>query len=166
MPNRPEQNLVSIDCTINGERVTMEVDPAWRLLDLLRDHLGLTGAKDGCSEGECGACTVRIDGLPVNSCLVLAVQAHGRLIETVESLNPESLDALHDSGATQCGACTPGVVVTADWIRTNPEVLEYGTIRALMAGNLCRCTGYDGIIDGVRVSVERNTSAGGKSCAS
>jgi len=166
MPKPPEQPTTSITCTINGQSVTMDIDPAWRLLDLLRDHLGLTGAKEGCGEGECGACTVRIDGLPANSCLVLAVQAHGRDIDTVESLDPESLDHLHGSGATQCGACTPGVVMTADWIRNNPETLEHDTIRSLMAGNLCRCTGYDGIIDGVRLSIERDANTGAKPCAS
>ena len=159
MPNPPE-HPVAIECTINGDRVAMDVNPAWRLLDLLREHLGLTGAKEGCGEGECGACTVRIDGLPANSCLVLAAQAHGRTIETVESLDPEALAPLHANGATQCGACTPGVVMTADWIRNNPSALKHATVRALMAGNLCRCTGYDGIIDGVNASIE------GKPCAS
>lgn len=170
MPNPPESQPLSIDCTINGRRVTMEVQPSWRLLDLLREHLGLTGAKEGCGEGECGACTVRIDGLPANSCLVLAAQAHGRTIETVESLDPASLGFLHASGATQCGACTPGVVMTADWIRRNPDTLELGSVRALMAGNLCRCTGYNGIIDGVNASMGRacegKQCAGGEPCAS
>ncbi len=163
MPDAHETNTIPIDCTINGERVAMDVNPSWRLLDLLRDHLGLTGAKEGCGEGECGACTVRIDGLPANSCLVLAAQAHGCNVETVESLDPESLGHLHECGTTQCGACTPGVVITADWIRNNPDSLEHGSIRSLMAGNLCRCTGYDGIIDGVRASIDAGASKGNRS---
>jgi carbon-monoxide dehydrogenase small subunit len=170
MPNTPEQHTVTIACTINGRRLSLGVNPAWRLLDLLRDHLGLTGAKEGCGEGECGACTVRIDGLPANSCLVLAVQASGRSIETVESIDPASLGFLHASGATQCGACTPGVVITADWIRRNPDALEHASVRALMAGNLCRCTGYNGIIDGVMASMgfpgEAGACAGGDPCES
>lgn len=166
MPNLPEPNTIPIECTINGERRALDINPAWRLLDLLRDQLGLTGAKEGCGEGECGACTVRIDGLPANSCLVLAAQIHERTVETVESIDPASLGKMHTSGATQCGACTPGVVMTADWIRNNPGALEHGTIRSLMAGNLCRCTGYDGIIDGIRASIDGAPCAGDKPCAS
>ena len=127
----------------------MEVDPAERLLDTLRYRLGLTGTKEGCAEGECGACTVYLDGLPVNSCLIPIYQVPGRRVETVESLDHGALAPLVDSGATQCGACTPGVAMTACWIGAHPELLATHTIRELMAGNLCRCTGYDGIVDGI-----------------
>ena len=107
---------VAISLTVNGEGRTIEVDPVARLLDVLRVDLGLPGTKEGCGEGECGACTVIMDGLPVNSCLVPAFQADGRKVETVESVAPGSLTPLLKSGATQCGACTPGVVMTATWI--------------------------------------------------
>jgi carbon-monoxide dehydrogenase small subunit len=146
--------MMVIAFTLNGTPVFVPVDPAERLLDTLRDRFGLTGTKEGCGEGECGACTVIFDGVPANACLIPAFQARGRVIETVESLPPEGLDALHESGATQCGACTPGVVMTAAWIRRHPELLATHTIRELMAGNLCRCTGYDGIIDGVESSLD------------
>ncbi|MFQ5689444.1 MAG: (2Fe-2S)-binding protein [Gemmatimonadota bacterium] len=140
---------VPISFTLNGEPISVRVDASERLLDLLRYRLGLTGTKEGCAEGECGACTVSMDGLPVDSCLVPAYQARGCRIETIESLDPAALDPFHRSGATQCGACTPGVVMTGWWIRRHPEVLENHSIRELMAGNLCRCTGYDGIVEGV-----------------
>lgn len=134
---------------LNGVETSCECEPAERLLDVLRYRLGLTGTKEGCGEGECGACTVYLDGVPVNSCLVLALQARDRSVETVESRDPAPLAALHEGGATQCGACTPGVVMTAEWIRHHPELLDTHTVRELMAGNLCRCTGYDGIVDGI-----------------
>lgn len=140
---------IQIAFTLNGASVTCSVSPAERLLDLLRYRLDLPGTKEGCGEGECGACTVLMDGLPVNSCLVPAWQARDRSIETIESVHPEDLAALHESGATQCGACTPGVVMTALWVRRNPELTNAHSLRELMAGNLCRCTGYDGIVDGL-----------------
>ncbi|HET9709935.1 MAG TPA: 2Fe-2S iron-sulfur cluster-binding protein, partial [Gemmatimonadales bacterium] len=94
--------------TLNGSPISVEIDPADRLLDTLRYRLGLTGTKEGCGEGECGACTVYLDGLPVNSCLVPTYQVRGRRVETVEWLPPARLDPLLTHGATQCGACTPG----------------------------------------------------------
>ncbi len=144
---------VEVSFTLNGKSVTARVDGAERLLDTLRYTLGLTGTKEGCGEGECGACTVLYDGLPANSCLILTVQARGRDIRTVESLDPTSLGALLSSGATQCGACTPGVAVAASWVRAHPGLMASHTLRELMAGNLCRCTGYDGIIDGIAASM-------------
>lgn len=140
---------LSISLTLNGREVTICAPPEERLLDTLRYRLGLTGTKEGCGEGECGACTVHMDGLPVNSCLVPTFQCRGRDIRTIESINRDELGPLLSSGATQCGACTPGVVMTAAWIRQHPGVLTTRSARELMAGNLCRCTGYDGIIDGL-----------------
>jgi len=145
---------IRISFTLNGEPTTVEVSPWERLLDLLRYRLGLTGTKEGCAEGECGACTVYLDGLPVDSCLVPAYQVRGRLVETIESLDPEGMAHYHARGTTQCGACTPGVVMTAEWIRRHPNRLETHTVRELMAGNLCRCTGYDGIIEGIEGALE------------
>lgn len=139
----------SLTFTLNGAPVSLEVDPAERLLDTLRYRLQLTGTKEGCGEGECGACTVYVNGLPVNSCLIPIYQMRGARVETVESLDPTALEPLRSSGATQCGACTPGVVMTARWIDAHPELLATHTVRELMAGNLCRCTGYDGIMDGI-----------------
>ncbi len=140
--------------TLNGTPITLAVDPAERLLDTLRYRLGLTGTKEGCGEGECGACTVYLNGLPVVSCLVPIYQVRGARVETVESLDPATLEPLRRSGATQCGACTPGVVMTARWIDAHRELLHSHTVRELMAGNLCRCTGYDGIIDGIAAGLE------------
>jgi aerobic-type carbon monoxide dehydrogenase small subunit (CoxS/CutS family) len=144
----------SISFTLNGSTISVEADPADRLLDTLRYRLGLTGTKEGCGEGECGACTVYLDGLPVNSCLVPIYQVRGCRVETVESLDPAALQPLLANGATQCGACTPGVAMTACWIREHRELLATHSIRELLAGNLCRCTGYDGIVDGIRASLE------------
>jgi len=138
---------------LNGQTVEVDVDPAERLLDLLRYRLGLTGTKEGCAGGECGACTVYMDDVPVDSCLVPAYQAQGHEITTIEALDPASLDPFLGSGATQCGACTPGVVMTGAWIRDQPQLLDTHTIRELMAGNLCRCTGYDGIVEGVEAAL-------------
>jgi aerobic-type carbon monoxide dehydrogenase small subunit (CoxS/CutS family) len=145
--------------TLNGKSVTVDVGAADRLLDVLRYGLDLTGTKEGCGEGECGACTVLLDGLPVDSCLVPAYQVRGRVVDTVESLAAEELDELLSSGATQCGACTPGVAMTANWIVKNPGLTESHNIRELMAGNLCRCTGYDGIIEGVEAGLRARQTA-------
>jgi carbon-monoxide dehydrogenase small subunit len=146
--------MIEISFTLNGEPVVVPIEPRERLLDTLRYRLGLTGTKEGCGEGECGACTVILNGLPANSCLIPAYQAREGVLETVESVSPDELDALLSSGATQCGACSPGVVMTALWVRRQPEILATHTLRELMAGNLCRCTGYHGIIDGIEAWLE------------
>lgn len=149
---------IAIQFTLNGEPVTREVRPTDRLLDTLRIDCGLTGTKEGCGEGECGACTVYLDGLPVDSCLVPTYQVRGRAVETIESADPEMLRPFLEEGATQCGACTPGVVMTGCWVRDHPDLLDTHTVRELMAGNLCRCTGYDGIVESVaRIVRERQT---------
>ncbi|OLD36032.1 MAG: hypothetical protein AUI19_01670 [Myxococcales bacterium 13_1_40CM_2_68_15] len=146
-------STVQVAFTLNGAAVSLDLDPAERLLDTLRYRLGLTGTKEGCGEGECGACTVYLDGLPVNSCLVPTYQVRGARVESVEAIAAERLGPFLAQGATQCGACTPGVVMTALWIGAHPELLETHTIRELMAGNLCRCTGYDGIVDAVSTAL-------------
>lgn len=144
---------ITVGFRLNGTDVTVEVDPAERLLETLRYRLGLTGTKEGCAEGECGACTVHVDGVPANSCLMLTFQVEGRDVESVESLDASALAPFLAGGATQCGACTPGVVMTAAWVVGHPELLETHRIRELMAGNLCRCTGYDGIIESVEAAL-------------
>ena len=146
---RVPTSAFTITFTLNGSVISTEIAPTDRLLDTLRYRLGLTGTKEGCGEGECGACTVYLDGLPVNSCLVPAYQARGRRVETVESLSAVRLDPLLAHGATQCGACTPGVAMTSCWIVDHPDLLATHAVRELLAGNLCRCTGYDGILDGI-----------------
>ena len=156
---RTPHSALSVSFTLNGAPVAIEIDPADRLLDTLRYQLALTGTKEGCGEGECGACTVYLDGLPVNSCLIPTYQVRGRQVATVESLDPGGLEPFERCGATQCGACTPGVVMAAWWIREHPELLGTHTVRELMAGNLCRCTGYDGIVDSVAEAL-RETGRG------
>lgn len=155
---------IPIAMTVNGRRVEIDVDPRERLLDTLRYRLGLPGSKEGCGEGECGACTVMLDGAPVNSCLVPTFQARGREVMTIEAVPREELGPMLRCGATQCGACTPGVVMTAWWIRKHPGLLDTHRVRELMAGNLCRCTGYDGIIDGVKEWIGPAADTDGRGC--
>lgn len=150
---------VAVRFRLNGTDVALEVDPAERLLETLRYRLGLTGTKEGCAEGECGACTVHVDGVPANSCLMLTFQVEGRDVVSVESLDETALAPFLTGGATQCGACTPGVVMTAAWVVSHPDLLDTHRIRELMAGNLCRCTGYDGIIESVEAALPRSEDA-------
>jgi carbon-monoxide dehydrogenase small subunit len=149
-----EGSKVSVRCTVNGEAVTLHAYPMARLLDVLREELRLTGTKEGCGEGECGACSVRLDGELVNSCLVPAVQAEGAKILTVEGVaDGERLHAVQqamiDCGGAQCGICTPGMVLAAvSLLERTPRPTE-ADIREGLAGNLCRCTGYMKIFDAV-----------------
>ena len=155
MTTSNEESLLEIEFTLNGEEQRLSISPRERLLDVLRTRFRLTGAKEGCGEGECGSCTVLLDGLPVYACLVPAYQVGGMSVDTVESVDEESLLPMLRSGTTQCGACTPGVVLTARWLAENPDVLKTHDLADLMAGNLCRCTGYDGILEGVRELIKR-----------
>lgn len=141
--------------TLNGQNVTRSVPLDARLLDVLRYDFACPGTKEGCGEGECGSCTVILDGLPVNSCLVPAFQAAGREVITVESVAPELAAKLNATGTAQCGSCTPGIVMTARWLADHPDVLEKTSLREFMSGNLCRCTGYDGVIEGVESVVSK-----------
>ncbi len=140
---------------LNGKKVTRKIPLRSRLLDALRYDFGLTGTKEGCGEGECGACTVLLSGRPVNSCLVLARQAEGCKVETVESTSTETLRRLNATGTSQCGACTPGIVMTARWLCDNPQTLDLMSLREFMSGNLCRCTGYDGVLSGIECLLDQ-----------
>ena len=145
----------SIELTVNGQRTECTVQPRLLLTELLRDELRLTGTHVGCGTGACGSCTVLLDGEPVRACLVLAVQAHGAAIETVESVGtPESLHpvqaAFRAHHALQCGFCTPGFIMSAVALfRRSPRATE-AEIAATMQGHLCRCTGYRNITDALR----------------
>lgn len=145
--------------TLNGQSVTRQVPLDARLLDVLRYDCDCTGTKEGCGEGECGACTVLLEGLPVNACLVPAFQVTGQDVVTVESVATPLLDILNQTGTSQCGACTPGIVMSMRWLLDHPEVADRVDLRDFMSGNLCRCTGYDGVIEGLRQALDR----GGKS---
>ena len=144
-----------VTTTINGDETEFLCDAEETLLDVLRDHLGLTGAKEGCGTGDCGACTVKLDGRIVCSCLTLGAEAQGRKVETIEGMADG--DHLHplqkkflEHAALQCGICTPGILVAAkDLLERNPDPSET-EIRFWLAGNLCRCTGYDKIIRAVQ----------------
>jgi carbon-monoxide dehydrogenase small subunit len=146
--------------TVNGEEVEFLCEPRQSLLEALRDILRLTGAKEGCNNGNCGACTVMMNGVPVNGCIVLAVEADGACIETVEAIAEQG--QLHplqqcflEGAALQCGVCTPGFLVAAKaLLEKNPNPSEH-EIRFNLAGNLCRCTGYDKIVRAVQESAKR-----------
>ncbi|MCA0872469.1 (2Fe-2S)-binding protein [Seohaeicola saemankumensis] len=145
---------IHVSTTINGDTAEFLCDPRETLLDVLRDRLGLTGAKEGCGTGDCGACSVTLDGRLVCSCLVLGAEAEGREIATVEGIAPgEELHPLQrkfiEHAALQCGICTPGILVAAKaLLEKNPDPTET-EVRYWLAGNLCRCTGYDKIIRAV-----------------
>jgi aerobic carbon-monoxide dehydrogenase small subunit len=154
---------VTLRFILNGHSTSVEAAPAARLLDVLRGPLGLTGTKEGCGEGECGSCTVLLDGLPVNACLVLAGQAEGRTVTTVEGLGePESLSLLQDAfvkeGGAQCGICTPGFLISAEALLSAIPQPGETDIREALAGNLCRCTGYQRIVEAVRAAAKERTS--------
>ncbi|GAB6908726.1 Carbon monoxide dehydrogenase small chain [Desulfosarcina cetonica] len=144
-----------IKLTVNDREVEAAVEPNLTLTDFLRYELNLTGTKKGCETGDCGACTVILDGIPVNSCLVLAVQANGRKVETIEGLATEEglhpvQDAFVEHGAIQCGFCSPGMIMSAKHLLDKNPKPDEGEIRAAIAGNLCRCTGYQKIIDAIK----------------
>ena len=147
---------------INGNDVSIEVQPHWTLLRVIRDELGLTGTKEGCGEGECGSCTVVVDGKTVNSCLVLAMDVEGKELTTIEGLaqggklHPLQA-AFVEQGAVQCGFCTPGMIMTAKELLDRRPCPSEEEIRFHMAGNLCRCTGYAKIIKAIQTAASRKS---------
>ncbi len=143
-----------IKLTVNGKKKSFGGAPFKRLIDALREDFALTGTKEGCGEGECGACTVLLDGEPVNSCLIPVIQAEGRRVETIESLGtPEKLSQLQAGflacGGAQCGICTPGMLMTAHAHLAGGGKCDDKSVRSALAGNLCRCTGYQDIVKSV-----------------
>lgn len=152
-----------IETTINGRDYSLEVEPRKTLLAVLRDQLLLTGTKEGCGTGDCGACTVLLDGQPVTSCLMLAVEADGREVTTIEGIASDGQlhpvqQALVEVGGMQCGFCTPGFVLSAvALLEENPKP-SGDEIRRALAGNLCRCTGYTKIVEGVQLAARRMRS--------
>jgi len=142
---------------LNGQDVTLQIDPSTMLVDVLRDGLHLTGTKVGCNEGECGACTVLVDGLAVDSCLYPALKAHHREVTTIEGL--ASGDELHplqqafiEAGAVQCGFCTPGMIMAAKALLDENPSPDESEIKLAVSGNLCRCTGYTKIVAAVQAA--------------
>ena len=152
---------VPITITVNGTEHRREVEPRLLLSDFLRHELGLTGTHVGCEQGVCGACTVRLDGAPVRSCLIFAVQAEGHAVGTVEGLAPARdrlsvlQQAFRDAHGLQCGYCTPGILMTISaFLEENPAPTEE-QVRHALSGNLCRCTGYQHIVDAVLLAARR-----------
>lgn len=153
--------LVDVTLTVNGQSHALRLEPRRTLLDAIREECGLTGTHMGCEHGVCGACTVQLDGQPVRSCLMFALQASGHRIATVESLAPSATalhplqQAFHECHALQCGFCTPGILMTMEaFLREEPNPTPE-RIRSALAGNLCRCTGYQNIITAGRLAADR-----------
>jgi len=153
---------VTFRFAVNGEPVEVEAAGTRRLLDVLREDLGLTGTKEGCGEGECGACSVLLDGAVVDACLVPVSQIAGSEVRTVEGLGrPDALSDLQqaflETGGAQCGICTPGMLMAAEAFLAGGEPATDDAIREAIAGNLCRCTGYTKIIEAIALAAERRS---------
>ena len=159
--------MTEITLTVNGQQQTIDAPPMKRLLDVLREDLGLTGAKEGCGEGECGSCSVLMNGDLVNSCLVPVLQAEGAIITTIEGLSPEATTPLHpiqqcflEHGGAQCGICTPGMILATHHLLEKHPHPTLPQIQEGLAGNLCRCTGYMRIFEAVRQASEQTEVVG------
>ena len=151
----------SVQLTVNGRAYQRAVEPRLLLSDFLRHELGLSGTHVGCEHGVCGACTILFDGQPIRSCLILAVQANGHVLETVEGLAPNATElhpiqqAFQDAHGLQCGFCTPGILMTlVPFLKENPDPSE-AEVREAIAGNLCRCTGYQHIVEAVLLAAKK-----------
>ena len=152
--------MQELKCVVNGKDVAIMIDPSHSLADVIRYDLGLTGTQKGCEEGECGACTVLVDGLPVDSCIVPAMKAQGRSILTIEGLEQNGeldpiQEAFVEAGAIQCGFCTPGVVLSAKALLMREENPTKEEVRDELSGHFCRCTGYLQFYDAVRIASEK-----------
>jgi len=166
MPDQTPMEIptMQVTCTVNGEAFTRDVPVDMPLLEFIRDVLGLTGTKGACLEGECGSCTVLVDGETINSCLMLAAQVNNRSVTTIEGLAAGTeLDVIQDSfvatGAAQCGYCTPGLIMSARaLLNDHPDISESELLTA-MEGNICRCTGYASIIEAVKRAHRESQSA-------
>jgi carbon-monoxide dehydrogenase small subunit len=162
--------FVNINLQVNGERVSSNVAPRDTLADFLRQTLQLTGTHTGCEMGVCGACLVLLDGRVVHSCLTFAVQVDGSAVETIEGLSERGViadiqEAFHQRNALQCGFCTPGVLMTAHSLLSQPGVPSREAIRDALSGNYCRCTGYEAIVDAIeRVARSRNGMPADREC--
>ena len=153
---------IDVEVTVNGTRHSVEADPRKTLADFLREDLGLTGTHLGCEHGVCGACTVLLDGASARSCLTLVGQANGAEVRTIEGLSSEEglhplQEAMRDSHGFQCGFCTPGFLMTAlELLTANPKP-TVAEVREAISGNVCRCTGYQSIVDGILLAAERGS---------
>lgn len=150
---------MELEFTINGREVQVDVDPGLRALDLIRDVLGLTGTKEGCGKGECGACTILVDGVPVSSCLMYAPKLNGKTVLTIEGLGEgEDLHPIQkaflDVGAVQCGFCTPGMIMSAKALLDRTQNPTEDEIEEAISGNICRCTGYSKIVKAIKRASE------------
>lgn len=148
--------MVKVSIMVNGKEYIREINPLLRLIDFLRDEIKLKGTKEGCGEGECGACTVIMNGKTVNSCLVLAAAANGAEIITIEGVGGDKLDPIQEAfievGAVQCGYCIPGMVLSTKALLDKNIEADDEQIREGISGNLCRCTGYEKIVEGIKLA--------------
>lgn len=157
--------LKRIALTVNGRAVAIEIDIRESLLDVLRDRLQFTGVKQGCSVGECGACTVLLDGTPVNSCIYLAAWADGKTVTTIEGIAQDGVlspvqEAFVEEGAIQCGFCTPGLVLSTTALVESGKTFTHDEVRRELSGHLCRCTGYQKIVDAAERALREADGAG------
>ncbi len=160
---KDSEERLEVRLTVNGSERCLRIPPQTTLLELIRHHLGLTGTKEGCGKGQCGTCTVLMDGRPVNSCLVLAAQADGHRVTTIEGLAGDGqLDdiqkAFIEEGAVQCGFCTPGLILTAKALLDEDPHPDEERIREAVSGHLCRCTGYDAIVRAILRAAKQESS--------
>ena len=160
------EHALETTLTVNGQRVTRRIEPRQHLVDFLREELGLTGSHIGCEHGVCGACTIRVNGEIVRGCLMLAVQADGCTVETIEGLTDSKelarlQKAFHERNALQCGFCTPGMLIAAQALVAQKKSFTRDEIRAHISGNYCRCTGYQSIVDAIEETLGADANGQG-----